>query len=172
MKLKRKASASMPIKPVFVYEALSDYAAWSQWMPGVTGSTLLAREGNFAILELEFAAAPGKRLSVECIHVPNSAVIARSLSSSEPKIKIDWRMAPSESGETQITLNMEGPLSLGFLAGFGGFFKPSKGASALTGVVAGLGDGPAGEKIIEILETDEGLVCWYRGTRYRMEATS
>lgn len=172
MKLKHTASALIPVKPAFVYEVVSDYAGYAQWLPGLKSSQLLAQESNFAIAEFEFNANPGKKLTVECIHAPTSMVVVRSLSGNKPTVKIEWAIAPAASGQAQIALKMEGPFSLPFLAGYKGFFNPGKGLTALQGVLAASGEGPPGEKIIEIIETDEGLFCLYQGTRYRMEAKS
>jgi hypothetical protein len=134
---------------------------------------LLAQEGNFAIVELEFEAAPGKTLTVECMHAPTSMVVVRSLTGNKPSIRLDWAIAPTPSGDSQITLKMRGPIAPRFIInGYGKFFNPRKALDRLRGVLAGTGEGPPGESLIEIAETEEGLYCTYQGKRYRMEATS
>jgi len=173
MKRKRTATATVSVKPSLVYEIVSDYAAYSRWLPGLKSSRLLAEEGNFAIVELEFAANPGVQLTVECIHAPTSMVVLRSLTGNRPRVEIRWAIAAAGSGEAQVTLKIEGPVSHALRPGkYRGFFDPDRGLAALQGVLASAGEGPAGEKIIEITETEEGLFCLYRGTRYRMEAGS
>jgi len=173
MKRKRTATTTVSVKPALVYEIVSDYAAYARWLPGLKSSRVLAEEGNFAIVELEFAANPGVPLTVECIHAPTSMVVLRSLTGNKPRVAIRWAIAAAGSGEAQVTFKVEGPLSQAFFPGtHKGFFDPDKGLAALQGVLASAGDGPSGEKIIEIVETEEGLFCLYRGTRYRMEASS
>jgi len=172
IRLRRISSSSISAKPLLAYQIVSDYAAYSDWLPGLKSSKLLARESNFALVELEFRANPGKILTVECIHAPTSMVVLRSLSGHLPRLKIEWTITPGEFGDARVTLKMEAPRSLPFLAGYKGFFHPANVLKGLSGVVAASGEGPAGEKIVEINETEEGLECWFKGTRYRMVAGS
>lgn len=173
MRLSRIASMTAAVKPALAHEVVSDYATYSQWIPGLSSSRLLAQEGNFAIVELEFEANPGKVLTVECMHAPTSMVVVRSLTGNKPSIRIDWAIAPTESGDSQITLKMRSPIAPRFLVdGYKSFFNPRRVLAGLRGVLSTMGEGPAGEKVIEIVETEEGLYCTYQGRRYRMEATS
>lgn len=173
MRLRRTASMTAAVKPALAHEVVSDYATYSQWMPGLTSSRLMAQEGNFAIVELEFEANPGKTLTVECMHAPTSMVVVRSLTGNKPSIRLDWAIVPAPSGDSQITLKMRGPVAPRFIVdSYKSFFNPRKALAGLRGVLASMGEGPAGEKVIEIVETEEGLYCTYQGKRYRMEATS
>ena len=63
IKLKRTSSSSISAKPSLAYQIVSDYAAYADWLPGLKSSRLLARESNFAIVELEFRANPGTTLT-------------------------------------------------------------------------------------------------------------
>lgn len=108
---------------------------------------------------------------MECIHAPTSMVVLRSLTGNKPAVRIQWSITAAESGQAQITLKLEAPIPF-IIGSYKGFFSPGNVLSALRGVLAASGEGPAGEKIIEIVETEEGLFCSYRGTKYRMESTS
>lgn len=173
MTLKRHASITVPCEAALAYEILSDYAGYEQWMPGVKSSKVLAQETNFAIAELEFIAHPGAKMTVECLHAPRQTVIARTLTGHKPAFKLAWEIAPTSSGESQVTVNMEGHIRLLFRMGWSSIFAdPHKGLESLIDLVATYGDSPTGDKVIEISETEDGLVCSYRGTKYQMKAIS
>jgi ribosome-associated toxin RatA of RatAB toxin-antitoxin module len=173
MQLKRYASAAVSCEPGLVYELVSDYGSWSQWLPGIASSKVLAQEINFAIVELEFTAKPGIKVTVECVHAPTQMVVARSLIGNHPELKIEWKITPAESGQAQVNLAITAPLSIPFLlGGYRSFFNPRKGLAGLLANLAAFGGGPAGEKIIEIVESEDGLICWYRGTKYQMKEIS
>jgi ribosome-associated toxin RatA of RatAB toxin-antitoxin module len=174
MQLKRNASSAVSCEPGLVYEIVSDYGAYQQWLPGIASSKVLAQEINFAIVELEFVAKPGVKVTVECVHAPTQMVVARSLIGNHPELKLEWKIRPAESGQAQVTLAITAPLNFGFLfGGYSGFFNPKKGLAGLMGTLAAFGGGPSGgEKVIEISETEEGLICWYRGTKYQMKEMS
>jgi len=173
MNMNRSGSAAVPCEPALVYEILSDYGNYAQWLPGLKTSQLLAHESNFAIAELEFHAQPGQKMAIECIHAPNQMVVARTLEGNEPHLKIEWNISPADGGRSQVKVKVETPLNLAFLTSkFRSALDPGRMLAALTGVAAGYGEGPAGDKVIEIVETEDGLICWYRGTKYQMKATS
>ncbi len=173
MLIKRHASKRIACEAALAYELLSDYAAYEQWMPGVKSSKVLAQETNFAIAELEFIAHPGVKMTVECLHAPRQTVIARTLTGNKPAFKLAWDIAPTESGEAQVTVKMEGHLRTLFRMGWSSIFAdPQKGLECLVDLVATYGDSPASDKIIEINETDEGLFCSYRGTKYQLKPLS
>lgn len=172
IKLKRSAIATLTCEPGVAYEILSDYGRYGDWFPGMKAAKVLAEESNFAIAEFEFSALPGRKVNVECIHAPTQIVLARTLTGTKPAIRIEWSIVPIGSGQTRIQLKMEGPLSLGFLTRFKNFFNPQKAIDTFTGMLAAYGDGPAGEKIFELIEAEGQLICLYRGTKYQLKAMS
>jgi ribosome-associated toxin RatA of RatAB toxin-antitoxin module len=173
MKLKRAASATLSGSPGLVYEVVSDYASYAQWLPGISSSQVLAQETNFAITELEFRALPGKKVTVECIHAPTSMVVARSLSGNSPAFKLEWNIAPAATGQSLVTLKMERAIaSAMFVGSLRNLLEPRTALAALGGALSGYGEGPTGEKVFEIIKNDDGLVCWYQGTKYEMKAIS
>ena len=125
LKFKRSATSVVSAKPALVYEIVSDYAGYQQWMPGLASTHLLAQESNFGIAEFEFEANPGPKLTLECIHAPTSMVVLRSLSGNKPIIKMEWSIKPDPSG-AQVTLKVEGPITPSFAIGHKGIFRTGK----------------------------------------------
>ena len=173
IKLKRAASATLSGSAGLVYEVVSDYASYAQWLPGILSSQVLAHETNFAITELELRGHPGKKVTVECIHAPTSMVVMRSLSGSSPGFKMEWHITPAATGQSLVTLKVEGTLAPAMIVGrFRSLLDARPALTALGGALSGYGEGPAGEKVFEIIKNDDGLVCWYLGTKYEMKAIS
>jgi hypothetical protein len=171
------ASKTISCDPSLAWDILSDYAAWTEWFPLVTKSSQLARETNFALVDLELAAFPGRRVSVECIHAPNSKVLVKSLIGQDPEFVLDWTISPAGEGQAQVQVkcawlhtpsNFRAALSV---------LNPERWLAALSSQAASFaGDfttGPADPStILEIYETEQGLICWYRGKKYEMKAVS
>ena len=154
-----------------MYEIVSDCGAYSQWIAGLKSSELLARESNFAIVSLGFYADPDRKLTVECVHAPTRMVVVRSLSGHRPAVKIEWKIQPGEVSGCIVSVKLTGPLSYGFLFGrYRTCLDPKRALYTLSGIVASYEEVPAEDKILEIMETEEGLICQYRGTNYRMKA--
>lgn len=172
--MRRRASVTLPCEPVVAYDVLSDYGTYADWMPGVASSNVLARETNFAITEMEFNARPSHKFTLECIHAPTQMVLARSLTGHALKLKLEWKITPAAPGECNVTLTVVGPVY--FTVMFGGYAKfmsPAATLRALRAQVSTFASAlPTGEVLIEIAESEEGLVCTYKGKKYKMEPAS
>lgn len=173
----RTASRTLPFDPALAWDILSDYAAWPEWFPLVTQATQTAREMNFASLQLELAPFPGRKVAVECLHAPNSKVLAKSLSGQDPDFILDWTIAPAGSGESQVTVkciwvHTPANFKAAMTALDPGAWLDAL-ASHASSFAADLASGsPDPSTILEIYETETGLVCWYRGNKYEMKAVS
>jgi hypothetical protein len=165
MQLTKRSSIIVSGEPGLIYEIVSDFGAWSEWFPGIASSKVIAQELNFAIVELEFAAKPGAKITVECVHAPTQMVIVRSLIGNKPQLKWAWNIKAADVGRSAVALTMNAPLSRYFSS----FFHPGNALAGLLNSVAAYGGGPSGDKIIEITEGEDGLICWYQGTRYQMK---
>jgi ribosome-associated toxin RatA of RatAB toxin-antitoxin module len=172
--MRRRASIALPCEPVVAYDVLSDYGTYADWMPGVATSSVLARETNFAIAEIEYHARPAHKFTLECIHAPTQMVLARSLSGHAFKLKMEWKITPAAPGECNVTLTVVGPIF--FSAMIGGYAKIMSPAATLRALRAQVSTFatvlPTGEVLIEIAESEEGLVCTYKGKKYKMEPVS
>jgi ribosome-associated toxin RatA of RatAB toxin-antitoxin module len=172
--MRRRASITLACEPVVAYDVLSDYATYVDWMPGVASSAVLARETNFAIAEIEFNASPAHKFTLECIHAPTQMVLARSLTGHAFKLGMEWKITPAATGECNVTLTVAGPVYFSVLiGGYAKFMSPSATLRALRNQVSTFASAmPAGEVLIEIAESEEGLICTYKGKKYKMEPAS
>ncbi len=170
--LRRKASITLGCEPTFVYDVLSDYANYSEWMPKVRSSSVIGHETNFALAELEFNAQPEYKFTLECMHAPTQMVVSRSLSGHAMTLKLEWKITSPSPGESHVTLSVEAPAA--FLVMFGGYatiMQPAVTLQALERQVSTFAPVlPQGEVLIEIAEGEDGLTCTYKGTKYKMEA--
>ena len=170
-----EATKTIACDPALAWDILSEYATWTEWLPLVTKSAQLARETNFARVELELAAFPGKKISVECVHAPNSRVLMQSLMGQDPEFVLDWSIAPEGEGKSKVTVKCNWIHTPANFRGAMGALNPEGWLSALASQAASFaGDFNAGPTdpatLLEIYETEEGLVCWYRGKKYEMKA--
>ena len=172
-----EASKNIPCDPALAWDILSDYPAWAEWLPLVTKSTQLARETNFALVDLELAPFPARRVSVECLHAPNSKVLVKSLMGQDPEFILDWIIAPAGDGQSKVTVKCTWVHTPSNFRKAMGALNPERWLNALASQAASFaGDfnsGPADPStILEIYETGQGLICWYRGKKYEMKAVS
>jgi hypothetical protein len=165
---RQPATAALPGDAALVFEILSDYAGYSEWLPALKASRVLARENNFAVVEFAPGARPDPPLNFECMHAPNATVVLHTLEGSDPALRLEFRISPTDTGGCSVTVTtaMSGSLS----RFYGALMSPETILEGLRGAVLAVAGeiplGPGEEKIFELLETDEGLVCWYRGTKY------
>ena len=163
---RRKSTIALLCEPSVAYEVLSDYGTYVEWMPAVRTSHVMSRETNFAIADVEFATTPAQKITLECLHAPTQMVIARSLSGHATTLRMEWRITAAGPGECRVSLALTGPVY--FLR-----VSPSRLLRALKAQVATFASNvPAGEVLIEITEGEQGLMCTYRGKKYKMEAVA
>jgi ribosome-associated toxin RatA of RatAB toxin-antitoxin module len=171
----KRASGTLPCEASLLYDVLTDYDAYSEWLPFITQSKLLAREGDLAIAEFELANPKGEKFAIECIHTRNKMVLTRRISGAVPISQVEWTLEAASTGSTQVTVELQGSgLWKRLLRGYGGLTDGNnwlrslqRQAATFTGGMAIEGEG--GEKIIEILEGEEGLVCWIRDKKYILQ---
>ena len=167
-----KASIVLPCESSLPYEILTDYDNYNEWMPLVTKSKLLAKEGDLAIAEFEVT-QPGKdKYALECIHTRNKMVLTRRISGKLPIHQFEWLIHAEGENRCSVTLTIQAksgwhrlvPASRSLL-------NASRCLKALQTQVSVFSPNLAvtdqeGEKIIELAETEQGLVCWIRGKKY------
>jgi len=169
-----KAEASLPCEPSLVFELLTDYDCYFEWVPQVSRSKLLAREGDLALAEIEFAQPFPDKLVFECIHDKNRSVLARMISGKIPVGKVEWTIAPA-GDRSQVSVVVEGkPDWHWVLPRYRKLLNAQQYIAALQGQVAAYSSelvlsGENGETILDLMETSEGMVLVYRGQKYTLQ---
>ena len=173
-----RAEATIPCEPSLVFELLTDYDTYSEWIPGVTQSKLLAKEGDLALAEIEVSAPVPEKLVFECIHDKNRSVVSRAISGKTPFAKIEWTIAAAGPQQAQVTVVLEGkPDWHWILRRYRRILDAEHYAQALQGQAAAFSPeltvtGGSGETILDLMETGEGMVLVYRGKKYLLQAVS
>ena len=168
----RKAALRFDCGASLLYDVLTDYDGYAEWLPHVAQSKLLAREGDLALAEFEVNLPPKKRFVVECIHTRNKMVLWRSIGEEIPVWQVEWTIAAAGDSKAEVTLVVSGKLRRNsLLPKYRRFLEPKKCLQALQSQVAAFLPELAvtdeeGEKILELVETEDGVVCWIRGKKY------
>ncbi len=175
MTFSKRISGLVPCDAALAYEILTDYDAYSEWMPLMASSKLLAREGELAIAEFAVFKPDGDKLVMECIHSKNTMVLGRRIEGKFPLSKIQWDLAPADAGQCQVALTIELRYHWRWvLTGCRRFLNVARLLAAFRSQVAVFAPempiaGQEGEKILELLETNEGIVVWLRGRKYVLQ---
>ncbi len=169
-----KASMVFPCEPSLPYEILTDYDSYHEWLPYVVKSKLLAKEGDLAIAEFEVSRPSKGRFVLECIHTRNKMVLTRTISGMMPVSQFEWIIKASGEKKCEVTLTIQAKASWHRLVpAYRIYMHAPKCLGALQSQISSfcpdipLPDGE-GEKIIELAETEQGLVCWIRGKKYTL----
>jgi ribosome-associated toxin RatA of RatAB toxin-antitoxin module len=167
---KSSASADFACGPDILYEILTDYDSYKEWMPDVTESALLAKEGELAIASLDFGSGDSRRVALECIHTTNRGVLSRAIEGETLIKSLDWSIEAAGGG-ARLTLVVEAPVQAA-ISGGGGLPGPKEmleGLRAFASAFSDSGAAPDAQTVIEIVETEKGLVCWFNGRQYEMK---
>ena len=168
----KKASIVLPCESSLPYEVLTDYDTYSEWMPYVVSSKLLAKEGDLAIAEFEMSRPDKEKYALECIHTRNKMVLTRRISGKLPVSQFEWIIRASGDGQCEVTLTIQAKANWHrLIPAYRTFMNASKCLGALQSQVSSFCPDISvpdaeGEKIIELSETEQGLVCWIRGKKY------
>lgn len=174
----KKASVSLDCGVDLLYDVLTDYDGYAEWLPQVTRSKLLARERDLALAEFEVNLPPKKRFVIECVHTRNKMVLWRSIGEEIPVWQVEWTIAAAGDSKAEVTLVVSSKCQRNsFLPKYRRFLEPKKCMSALQSQLAtflpelAVAD-EGGEKIFELIETGDGVVCWIRGKKYVLRPES
>ena len=171
----QRAGANLRCDAALLYEILTDYDACLEWLPGISQSKALATEGDLAIAEFHAAAPKKQRFVVECIHTRNKMVLWRTIEGDVPVVQVEWSIESAGEKECRVSLAVERAVAWkGLLAGSGRLLDARGALKGLEAQVASFVPeiaiaGAAGEKILELFETEEGVVCWIRGKKYALK---
>lgn len=171
-----KAEVTIPCEPSLVFELLTDYDSYAEWIPLVTRSKLLAKEGDLALAEIEVSQPIPDKLVFECIHDKNRSVLARAISGKVPLGKLEWTIAAAGPSQSAVTVTLEGKSAWHWLLpSYRKLLNADRYARALQGQAAAFSPeisvtGDSGETILDLMETSEGMVLVYRGQKYLLQA--
>ncbi len=174
---KKTSSLTLPCDPSLPYEILTDYDSYVEWLPHHSHSKLLAKEGDLAIAEFEIARRRKSRFAVECIHTRNKMVLTRTISGNVPVTQFEWKIEPDGTG-CRVTLAIEGRINWRkFSPAYRALTDPARCLRALESQISAFSPDLAitdekGEKLLELTETEQGLVCWLRGKKYTLTLAS
>ncbi|HWC95869.1 MAG TPA: SRPBCC family protein [Candidatus Sulfopaludibacter sp.] len=170
----KQSTLLIPGDAALLYEVLTDYARLPEWLPQVTAAKLLAREGDLVLAELELAGGEATRVSMECIHSKDKEVSWLPVEEEIPITGIQWGLEPAAGGQCSVSLRVERPVSVArFSSAWRSLMEPAECLEALKNhVEIFLPDGILAqsgcERVLEIVETDQGMICWLRGRKYKM----
>jgi len=161
-----------------LYDVLTDYDGYSEWLPRVAQSKLLAREGDLALAEFEINFPPKQRFIIECIHTRNKMVLWRSIGGEIPVWQVEWNISASGDNKAEVTLIVTGKFQRNsLLPKYRRFLEPKRSMKALRSQISAFlpelaATDEDGEKILDLSETEDGVICWIRGKKYVLKAES
>jgi ribosome-associated toxin RatA of RatAB toxin-antitoxin module len=169
----KQSALTIPGDAALLYEILTDYDHLAEWLPQVSKSRLLAREGELALAELELRGKRARRLAMECIHSRDRMIVWRPIEGGGSVTEFQWTLEPAGDGQCRVTAKATRRISKSRLLSRSGelpqprlclealknqalcFVPPDKLAKGW-------------EEILEIVETESGLICRLRGRKYRL----
>lgn len=169
------ASAKLKCDAGLVYDVLTDYDSYFEWLPFIGYSKLLAKEGDLAIAEFEVISPRHAKIAFEWIHTRNKSVLGRRISGEVQLHQILWELKRAGEGETEVTVRIDRAREFKELfAGSKKYPDADKYLSALQSRVAAFTsdfalEDESGRKLIEIFETDDGLDLWIFGKKYLLK---
>lgn len=171
------ATAEFPCPAPLLFEVLTDYDNYRDWFPHVSGSTLAAQAGEVAIALLDLAAPFEGQIALESVHTVNSSVLIRVLNARIGVETMEWSLEGLGGGRCRVTLTIEGHTSLPMGSGQMGLLDAQRMLTVLRSYTKVFGssftvDGGDGELLLEIIETENGLTCWWKGRQYEMKPLS
>jgi ribosome-associated toxin RatA of RatAB toxin-antitoxin module len=172
----KRAASNLAAEPALIYDILDDYDSYAEWMPLVATSKLLAREGDLAIAEFHLRWPRDYRIVTECVHTRNRMVLARPIEGSIPVYQIQWDIAPAAEGRSQVTLQIVINASSRLLIpGCGRFWNAKRWLRSLGSYLslftpAAALPGVDGERILEVIESEEGVRVWMHGKEYTLKS--
>jgi hypothetical protein len=174
----RKASMSFDCGAELLYEVLTDYDGYAEWLPQVTRSKLLAQERDLALAEFEVNLPPKTRFVIECVHTRNKMVLWRTIGEEIPVWQVEWTIAAAGDSRAEVALVVSSKCQRNsFLPKYYRFLAPRQCLTALQAQLSAFLPELAvrdeeGEKVFELVETGDGVVCWIRGKKYVLKPES
>ncbi len=169
----KEHSGTIPAPPDVIYDILVEYDAYGEWMPLIGRGHLLAVEGNTAIAEFHLSDPEGERVAVECVHNKNRMVLTQPIEGDTPFTRMQWDIEPEGSGSSRVHFSMRCTADKRWLSGAYSNF-PENAVNGLRNQASSFAVDAAPDQsgagpLIEIFETEDGLICWLNGKKYVMK---
>ena len=171
---KIEAQAEFSCNPELLFEILTDYDTYKDWMPQVRESALLAIAGELAIARLDLVPPGEDYLSLECIHTVNRSVLCRVIEEDSELRSIEWELQNLTGESSRVNLILEAQTRMPVGSGSRGFLDADRILAALHSYAGAFMpnltlEGETGEVTLEIFETANGMTCWFNGREYEMK---
>lgn len=167
-----KTSRTLPCSAHALFRLLSDYDRYQDWLPGITRSRILVREGDIVIAEFEAARFSARPITFEFIQQAPTQIIFNQVGQlRERGLSGAWTLR-EQSGQPGVILDGKLELKIPWLNLLAGAalrtaLDESLGA-LLTRIETGRGAGPVDggdtrRKLLEIRRRAGLLEVWYQG---------
>jgi len=169
---KKGDALTLPCASSAAYRILTDFNRYFDWIPFLTNSKTLAVEGDLALAEFQMR-PPYSKLVVESIHSANEMVVVRKISGDSPFREMTWQLDSRGEEQCEVALRLSVSRGLsGALRMRPVYWNARDLLTALDSRVRVLSGDLEGDlpfrQILDISETEEGLVAWFEGKRYLM----
>jgi hypothetical protein len=175
----RTASIQLNHPRETVFNALSDYASYQKWMPGVLFSQVLAQEGDIIVAEFVWPLLLEEKVVLEFIHLPPESVIYHQVGQDRRRgLSGRWDLSPAPDGLGTVlagTIRLRTGLRRAWSNGKKVRSALAQSLEAIARRVLGEGtpnrpeEVVARKKILEVVKRPGGLEVWFAGDVYWLE---
>ena len=176
MRWKTSATTTLPLTRNDAYAMLTAYDQFQDWLPEISHSRVLAREGDIAVIELVSPLLLEGSLVLEVVHTPpDAAIFSQADRYRQRGISGGWRLLGSDDSQSSesvlLEVELEVPASL---------VNPGprrRARATLNAALAALharsasqapGAGDEGRKILEVVREAGGLRVWLLGETFSL----
>jgi hypothetical protein len=176
MRWKTSATTTLPLTRNDAYVMLTAYDQYQDWLPEVTHSRVLAREGDIAVVELVSPLLMEGSLVLEVVHTPPEAAIFSQADRYRRRgISGGWQLRSDGNSQSpgSVVLSIEVEIPANFVNP-----GPRQRARAAINAAlatlharsASLAPGISDErrKILEVVRQADGLQVWLRGETFTL----
>jgi ribosome-associated toxin RatA of RatAB toxin-antitoxin module len=164
-------SARIDIPAPALYALLTDYDSYSEWVPEITYSRTLAKEGDIVIAEFKAPRYSSGKLVMELIHSPpESVMFSQTDRYRERGLSGRWDLTEAEGGGA---VTLQGRMSV--KTDFYDFSSRKKTRNALAGLLAAIAErarqpGPdeSPKKILTVVKRGQDLRVWLQGETFEL----
>jgi hypothetical protein len=178
MRWKTSATTTLPLTRNDAYVMLTAYDQYQDWLPEVTHSRVLAREGDIAVVELVSPLLVEGNLVLEVVHTPpDAAIFSQADRYRQRGISGGWQLRSDDSDQSPdsvvLSIEVEIPASIVNPA------PRQRARAALNAALATLharsaslapGANEERRKILEVVRQAGGLQVWLQGETYSLSS--
>ena len=172
-----EASAYVRAPREVVYRILTRYDLYSTWIPDITASRLLAREGDVAVAELVCPRYGRGKFVLELIETPATAVAFSRVDHHRVELTGGWRLAEAHGGDhvvARAALRIDGrPHEVFLRRAMRDVLERTVEAlverAALVEAALEAGEVPPGEPILDLTHSGESVVVRLRDRVFELD---